>query len=214
MIGLLAATVCLISGGDLRGQDTVHTSEAGQQKAEPIDNREPASSVPPSNPKVEDNFIIGADDVLAISVWKEPDLTRVIPVRSDGRISLPLIGEMQASDHTPRQLEKEIANKLQAYISEPEVTVMVQEIRSHRFNILGQVAKPGSYLLASSTTVLDAIAMAGGFRDFAKKKSIYVLRQNPDGKPLRLPFNYNEVIKGMNSAENIRLKPRDTIVIP
>jgi len=172
------------------------------------------SDAAPAATTSDENFVIGPDDVLAIDVWKEPNLSRAFPVRSDGKITLPLIGELQASGKTPRQLQEEIASKLQKYVSEPEVTVIVQEIRSHRFNILGQVTKPGSYLLTSSTTVLDAIAMAGGFRDFAKKKSIYVLRQNPDSTQQRLPFNYNEVIKGRDFEHNVTLKPRDTVVVP
>ena len=162
----------------------------------------------------DDSYVIGADDVLAISVWKEPDVSRSVTVRTDGRISLPLIGELQASGQTPRQLEQEIAKRLQSYISEPEVTVIVQDSKSQRINILGMVARPGSYLLSGSTTVLDAIAMAGGFKDFAKQKSIYVLRQNPNGTQQRIPFNYKEVIKGKNPEQNVRLLPRDTVVIP
>jgi polysaccharide export outer membrane protein len=127
---------------------------------------------------------------------------------------LPLAGEVQASGETPRQLEKVLAAKLQSFISEPEVTVIVTEIKSQKFNILGQVSRPGTYPLTNASTVLDAIAIAGGFRDFAKQKSIYVLRQNPDGGQSRLPFNYKDVIKGKNSAQNIKLQPRDTIVVP
>ena len=159
-------------------------------------------------------FLIGNDDVLAINVWKEPELSRAVPVRSDGKISLPLVGEVQASGQTPRQLEQEIAQKLQNYISEPEVTVIVQQINSQKFNILGQVTRPGTYPLTNSITVLDAIAVASGFRDFAKKKSIYILRQNPDGGQSRIPFNYNDVIKGKNAEQNVKLQPRDTIVVP
>lgn len=162
----------------------------------------------------DDAFIIGADDVLAVNVWKEPEISRAVPVRSDGKISLPLIGEVQASGNTPRQLEAEIAGKLESYISQPDVTVIVQEIKSQRFNVLGQVVKPGSYLLTNSTTVLDAIALSGGFRDFAKQKSIYVLREKPDGTQVRLAFNYKDVIKGKNPSQNIRIEPRDTVVIP
>jgi len=103
---------------------------------------------------------------------------------------------------------------LRNYISEPEVTVIVEQIKSQKFNVLGQVVKPGSYLLGNSPTVLDAIALAGGFRDFAKQKSIYVLRQNPDGTQSRLAFNYKEVIKGKNPEQNIRLQPNDTVVVP
>jgi polysaccharide biosynthesis/export protein len=162
----------------------------------------------------DDSFVIGADDVLAVNVWKEPEISRAVPVRSDGRISLPLVGELQAKGQTPRQLEQEIAAKLTSYISEPEVTVIVQEIKSQKFNVLGLVARPGSYPLTNSLTVLDAIALAGGFRDFAKQKSIYVLRQRSDGSETRLPFNYKDVIKGKNAAQNVSLQPRDTIVVP
>jgi len=162
----------------------------------------------------DDSYVIGVDDVLAISVWKEPDISRVLPVRSDGKISLPLAGEVQASGQTPRQLEQQIASKLQSYISEPEVAVIVQEIRSQKFNVLGQVNKPGSYPLTNAATVLDAIALAGGFRDFAKQKSIYVLRKAASGEESRFPFNYKDVIKGKSPDQNIKLQPGDTVVVP
>ena len=160
------------------------------------------------------SYVIGANDVLAINVWKEPDISRSVPVRSDGKISLPLVGELTASGQTPLQLEQEITKRLQNYISEPEVTVIVTDSKSQKVNILGMVARPGTYLLTSSTTVLDAIAMAGGFKDFAKQKSIYVLRQAPDGAQKRIPFNYKEVIKGQNPEQNVRLQAGDTVVIP
>lgn len=162
----------------------------------------------------DDSYVIGSNDVLTINVWKEPDISRSVPVRSDGKISLPLVGELQAGGQTPRQLEQEITKRLQSYISEPEVTVIVTDSKSQKINIMGMVSKPGAYLLTSSTTVLDAIAMAGGFKDFAKQKSIYVLRQAPDGTQKRIPFNYKEVIKGQNSDQNIRLQAGDTVVIP
>ena len=176
---------------------------------------QPAQNVEASAAKAHDNsFVIGNDDVLAINVWKEPDVSRSIPVRSDGKISLPLVGEVQATGRTPLKLEEEIAARLKNYIAEPEVTVIVQQINSQKFNILGQVNKPGSYVISNSATVLDAIALAGGFRDFAKQKSIYILRQDADGTQTRLPFNYKEVVKGKNSGQNIKLQPRDTIVVP
>jgi polysaccharide biosynthesis/export protein len=163
----------------------------------------------------DDSYVIGNDDVLAVKVWKEPDISReTIPVRSDGRISLPLAGEVEAAGRTPLKLEEEISTKLKSYIAEPEVTVIVLQSNSQKFNILGQVTKPGSYLIANSATVLDAIALAGGFRDFAKQKNIYVLRQNSDGTQVRIPFNYKDVVKGKNPEQNIKLQPRDTIVVP
>ncbi len=127
---------------------------------------------------------------------------------------MPLVGEVQASGRTPLQLEQQIAQQLKSYVAEPEVTVIVQQINSQKFNILGMVNRPGSFPLTNSPTVLDAIAVAGGFRDFAKQKSVYVLRQNPDGTQSRLPFNYKEVVKGQNGAQNVKLQPRDTIVVP
>ena len=162
----------------------------------------------------DNSFVIGNDDRLAINVWKEPDLTRTIPVRSDGKISLPLVGEMQAAGRTPLQLEQDIGAKLKDFITAPEVTVIVEQINSQKFNILGQVAKPGSYPLSSATTVLDAIAAAGGFRDFAKQKSMYILRKNSAGGETRIAFNYKDVIKGKNTEQNIKLEPGDTIVAP
>jgi polysaccharide biosynthesis/export protein len=184
---------------------------AGSASAPPLGQ---GSNVTASKPH-DDSFVIGNDDVLAINVWKEPDISsREIPVRSDGKISLPLVGEVQAAGRTPLALEQDIKARLKSYIADAEVTVMVQRINSQKYNILGQVTKPGSYPLTNSATVLDAIAIAGGFRDFAKQKSIYILRQNPDGTQSRLPFNYKNVVKGQDSAQNVKLQPRDTIVVP
>lgn len=162
----------------------------------------------------DESFKIGADDILGINVWKETELSRAVTVRSDGKISLPLIGELQAAGRTPKQLETEIAAKLKDYVSEPDVTVIIQEIRSQKYNVLGMVMRPGSFPLTKATTVLDAIAVAGGFRDFAKQKDIYILRRGPDGSQKRLPFNYKEVIKGKNSSQNVAVETNDTIVVP
>jgi polysaccharide export outer membrane protein len=208
------ATVLLVIVLTLAGRLAAQAPAANSNNGPPTTQPTATSSASPATKPHDDTFIIGADDVLAVNVWKEPDISRSVPVRSDGMISLPLAGELQASGQTPHQLEIAIAGKLKSYISEPEVTVIVQEIRSQKFNILGQVARPGSYPLTNASTVLDAIALAGGFRDFAKQKNIYILRQNPDGGQSRLPFNYKEVIKGKDSAQNIKLQPRDTIVIP
>ncbi len=202
--GLIAASVCLTLSIAARSQIApVHVMSAGSSAAAP------AASQPHDT-----SFVIGNDDVLAINVWKEPEISRSIPVRSDGKISLPLVGEVQAAGRTPVVLEAEIASRLKNYISEPEVTVIIQQINSQKFNVLGQVVHPGLYVMANSPTVLDAIALAGGFRDFAKQKSIYVLRQNPDGTQSRLSFNYKEVVNGVNPAQNVKLQARDTVVVP
>ncbi len=159
-------------------------------------------------------YVIGENDVLDVDVWKEKEISRTIPVRPDGKISLPLIGEIQASGMTPLQLQEDIAQRLKSFLANPEVTVIVSDPRSHHFNIVGQVAKPGTYPLSQSMTVLDAIAAAGGFRDFAKETKIYVLRAVPSRNQERLPFNYKDAIKGRKPENNVVLKPGDTIVVP
>jgi polysaccharide export outer membrane protein len=152
--------------------------------------------------------------VLAVTVWKEPEISRAVPVRPDGKISLPLVGELQATGRTPLQLEQDIAARLKTYITNPDVTVIVQEINSEKFNVLGRVVKPGSYPLTASTTVLDAIATAGGFQDFAKQKGVYILRKVSGGGQTRLAFNYKDVIKGKHPEQNIKLEPGDTVIVP
>lgn len=167
-----------------------------------------------SNAPHNESYIIGAEDILAINVWNEKDISRSVPVRSDGMISLPLVGEIQAAGQTPLQLEKEITATLRNFISAPTVAVMVEKINSKKFNILGEVVRPGSYSTALASTVVDAVALAGGFRDFAKKKDIYILRQAGDSKQTRIHFNYKEFIAGKNLAQNINLEPHDTIIVP
>jgi len=201
LLGLLMTLLCA-------GLSAQQSDDA--KKAPPQDS---GATAPAGGVAHDESYVIGASDVLSVSVWKEPDVSRVVTVRSDGKISLPLAGELQAAGDTPKRLEQEIAKKLTSYISEPEVTVIVQQSNSHRVNILGMVAKPGSYLLTNSMTVLDAIAVAGGFKDFAKQKDIYVLR-TANGSQTRLPFNYKDVIKGKNTSQNVQLQPGDTVVVP
>ena len=205
----LAALLVLVSVGLFAQTESAPQAAPAGDKA-----ATDKAAAAPEKARSDDSYVIGPNDVLSINVWKEPEVSRSVPVRSDGKISLPLVGELQAGGQTPKQLEQEITKKLQSYISEPEVTVIVTDSKSQRINILGMVARPGAYLLSGSTTVLDAIAMAGGFKDFAKKKSIYVLRAGPDGTQKRLPFNYKDVIKGTNPEQNIKLLPGDTVVIP
>ncbi len=159
-------------------------------------------------------YIIGSDDILAINVWNEPQISRVVPVRPDGRISLPLIDAVQASGLTPLKLQEVIAEKLKDYVANPEVTVIVQEVRSKKVNVLGQVQRPGTFPLTEPMRVLDAIAAAGGFLEFAKVTKVYILRTEPDGAQQRLPFNYKDVVRGRNLQQNVQLKPGDTIIVP
>ncbi len=171
-------------------------------------------NIDPAALRPEDAFVIGPEDVLAINVWREADISRTVTVRSDGKVSLALIGEVQASGLTPRELEINLKHKLSTYFADPVVTVIVQEIRSRRFSILGSVSRPGSYVFTSTMTVVDAIAVAGGFRDFAKQNSIYVIRQNLDGTQSRMPFNYKDFIKGKNPTQNVKLRSNDVVIVP
>lgn len=186
----------------------------------PVDAAKPAASATPDNPSKppsgirSDSYVIGAEDVLSIYVWKEPDFSRTVPVRPDGMISLPLLGEIKAVGSTPVQLQDILAQAMKKYVSDPQVTVMVDRISSLNFNIVGNIGRAGYFPLTHRMTVLDAIAMAGGFKDFAKTKKIYVLRKGPSGAEERIPFNYNAVIKGNNPQQNIELQPGDTIVVP
>lgn len=190
-------------------------SRSDQERPETVASRTPAPTQSASRSAPHDaTYVIGRNDLLAISVWNEKDISRSVPVRSDGKISLPLVGEVQASGRTPLQLEQEITTRLLNYITEPQVSVIVEEINSRKFNILGEVEKPGSYSITLASTVVDAIALAGGFRDFAKKKDIHILRQNADGTQSRLSFNYKDFIKGKSTSQNVHLEPHDTIIVP
>lgn len=190
---------------------------SAQDAAKPAtpDATKPSTSTSDASTGVRpDAYIIGAEDVLTINVWKEPDMSKTVPVRPDGMISLPLIGEIKAAGYTPVQLQGILADAMKKLISEPQVTVLVEKVSSLSFNIVGEVGKPGYYPLTRRMTVLDAIALAGGFKDFAKTKKVYVLRSGANGAEQRLPFNYNAVIKGKDPQQNIELQPRDTIVVP
>jgi polysaccharide biosynthesis/export protein len=160
------------------------------------------------------DYVIGADDVLAVNVWQERELSLVIPVRPDGKISLPLVGELHVAGLTAWQLQDTIAQHLREYLEHPQVTVIVQETKSQRFNVVGEVQKPGSFEFGHPLTIIDAIALAGGLKDFAQSKKMYVIRIAADGSREKIPINYNDLLKGKPSAQNIVLHSRDTVVVP
>jgi len=159
------------------------------------------------------SYVIGPEDVLNINVWKETDISRSVPVRPDGKISLPLLNDVQAAGLTPQQLANSIRDGLKKFMADPEVTVIVSAVNSRRVYILGEVAHPGAFPLTSGMTVLQALASAGSFTQFANLKAIYVLR-NESGKQVKHPFNYKAVVKGQHQEQNLELKPGDTIVVP
>jgi polysaccharide biosynthesis/export protein len=158
-------------------------------------------------------YKIGPQDIVRIDVWKEPDISRTIPVRPDGKISLPLLNDVQASGLTAMQLSASLRESLAKYLTNPQVTVTVTEINSRRVYITGEVMRAGALPLLPNMTVLQALSSAGGFSQFAKLKNIYVLR-NEDGKQVKHPFNYKEVVKGKLAEQNILLQSGDVIVVP
>jgi polysaccharide export outer membrane protein len=168
----------------------------------------------PNAKRASDDYVIGPSDVLAINVWRDNELTRTVTVRPDGKISLPLIGELEVSGSTALSVQRLIAQRLTEYISTPQVTVIVQEVKSQTYVILGKIAKPGSYELGKPTTVLEAIAIAGGFLDFAKVSKVNIIRRRGAGASDTLHFDYKKVIKGQNLEQNVELKSGDTIFVP
>ncbi|HEX3371144.1 MAG TPA: polysaccharide biosynthesis/export family protein [Candidatus Acidoferrales bacterium] len=158
-------------------------------------------------------YVIGPQDMLDINVWKEPDMTRLVPVRPDGKISLPLINDVQAAGSTPQQLSADITTKLKKFLTDPQVTVIVTAINSQRVFVIGEVLHAGAFQLVPGTTVLQALANAGGFTTFANVKKIHVMRV-VNGKHVELPFNYREVLNGDSQDQNIKLEPGDTVVVP
>jgi polysaccharide export outer membrane protein len=167
----------------------------------------------PSVSPVDSSYLIAPDDVLAIDVWKEAEITRTVPVRPDGKISLPLLNDVQAAGITTTRLASVITEKLKKFIANPQVTVIVTAVNSQKIYIIGEILKAGVVALLPNMTVLQAISSAGGFTQYANQKGVYVLRIEY-GKQVKYRFNYKEVIKGINIQQNIALKPGDTIVVP
>ena len=187
------------------------TSIVGAQDASSHKQGASQNSVAPSVTETE--YKIGPQDVIRIDVWKEPEISRTIPVRPDGKVSLPLLNDVQAAGLTAMELAVSLRESLAKYLNNPQVTVTVTEINSRRVYLTGEVARPGSIPLLPNMTVLQALASGGGFTQFAKMKNIYVLRTE-DGKQVKHPFNYKEVIKGNLAEQNIQLQPGDIIVVP
>ena len=171
------------------------------------------SSQPLKSATEDPYYSIGPEDVLTIDVWREPEISRTVPVRRDGKISLPLLNDVQAAGLTPTQLSSEIIAKLRATVINPHVTVIVAQMSSQRIYILGQVTRGGAYPLVPDMTAVQALSIAGGFTPFAKLKKIYVMRTE-NGENRVFPINYKEVVSGRKSQQNIQLKPGDTIVVP
>ncbi len=189
-------------------------AQAQDAKAKPQAATEvtaPAPAPPPAGVAPAD-YVIGAEDTLHVSVWKEPDLTATLPVRPDGKISLPLLNDVQAAGLTPMQLADSLTVKLKKYVADPQVTVVVTQMNSQKVFLLGEVLHTGAVPLLPNMTVLQVLATAG-FSQFANTKKIYILRTE-NGKQQKLLFDYKAVIKGEHMDQNILLKPGDTVVVP
>jgi polysaccharide export outer membrane protein len=187
-------------------------AHSGSASTAQTDTAAPAKSAAP--PATQDaNYIIGPQDVLDVSVWKEAELTRVVPVRPDGKISMPLLNDVQAAGLTPTQLAAQITTSLKKFVSDPQVTIIVTQINSQRIYILGEVSRAGAYPLLPNMTILQALSSAGGFTQFANLKKIYMFRME-NGKQVKYPFNYKAVVSGKGTEQNVAVKAGDTIVVP
>jgi polysaccharide export outer membrane protein len=198
-----ALLVLVIVG--LQAQDGAHANPAPVGKPAVKEAQQPAA-------ETASDYFIGADDTLHISVWKEPDMSITLPVRPDGKISMPLLDDVQAAGLTPMQLAGTLREKLKKYIADPRVTVVVTAMNSQRVFVLGEVTHTGPMPLLPHMTVLQALSTAG-FTQFANVKAIYLLRTE-NGQQTKIRFNYKDAIKGRDPQQNIVLKPGDTIVVP
>lgn len=189
------------------------TTVSAQEPDKSVAAKPASTSEAPARSVSETEYRIGPQDVLRIDVWKEPDISRTIPVRPDGKISLPLLNDVQAAGLSSMQLAGAIREGLTKYLTNPQVTVTITEINSRRIYVTGEVTRAGAQPLLPNMTVLQALSSAGGFTQFAKLKGIYVLR-NEDGKQVKHPFNYKDVVKGNHQEQDIPLLPGDVIVVP
>jgi polysaccharide export outer membrane protein len=159
------------------------------------------------------DYVIGADDVVSIEFWRDKDLSTEAVVRPDGKISVPLLNDVAAAGLTPEQLRQALMIGARRYVEEPNITIVVKQINSRKVFITGEVEKPGSFPLKGPTTVVQLIAMAGGLREYADVKRIFIVRSE-GGRQTTHPFNYSDVLKGRNLTQNIELKPGDTVIVP
>jgi len=186
-------------------------------------SQQPSSAQPPADRRpstpaaaaaaARNDYIIGPDDVLTVVFWKDKEMSGDVVVRPDGKISVPLLRDIDAAGSTPEQLRARLVQAATQYLEDPDATVVVKEIRSRNVFITGNVGKPGTYPLATGMKVLQCIALAGGVLEYADTKNIVVIR-NDNGRQEYHKFNYNDVIRQKHTEQNIELKPGDTVVVP
>ena len=204
--------LCLLAAGSIlpahEQPGAVQTKQPPTAKAEPVRGEGVAGAPGLAAPVDPKTYVLGPEDVIHIRVWREPDLSETAAIRPDGQITMPLVGEVQAGGLTPVQLAARITEKLSQFINRPEVMVSVQAVRSKRYYVTGEVNRPGAFPLAVPTSVLEALTLCGGFREFANQKNITILRGTKKFK-----FNYREVIQGKNMSQNIPLENGDYLIV-
>lgn len=214
--GILAVLLSMPVAGVAQQPKSATPGTSGQAapaQAAPAQGAGGAQAAAAQSPTVNpDTYVIGADDSLQVTVWKEPSFSGTFPVRPDGMISLVMLGDVRAAGRTPTQLSNDITERLKKYIQDPVVSVVVMSVNSQKIFLIGEVNHSGPILLTPGMTPLQAIAAAGGLTMFANQKHIYVLR-GVQGKQKKIPFNYKKALKGDNS-QDIALEPGDTIVVP
>jgi len=214
-VTIMVALVAVCSAPSLAQQAAPAPAPAGAA-APPVTPQAPVTPQPPVTPQgipTPPDYVIGTDDVLTIVFWRDKDMSADVSVRPDGKISLPLINDIQAAGLTPEQLRLALTGAANKFIEDPSVSVVVKALNSRKVFITGQLAKPGPYPLLSATTVLQMIATAGGLAEYAKSDKIIVIRTE-NAKTVSHKFNYKEVTEGKKLEQNIELKPGDTIVVP
>jgi polysaccharide biosynthesis/export protein len=218
MVSLVAMAVQMSVGGQLAAQSAapaapkVSAPTSGGTAVAPAKAAAGSGvSIPPVAPP---DYVIGPDDVLSIVFWRDNDMSTEVVVRPDGRISLPVINDVVAMGLTPDQLRQTLTEAANRYVEDPNVSVVVKEIKSRRVFITGQVSKAGPYALMAPMTVVQLIAIAGGLSEFAKAKDIVILRQEPGGGQSSIRFNYRDVMNRKKLRQNIELKPGDTVIVP
>jgi polysaccharide biosynthesis/export protein len=200
----LALAAGLMSTGAAAQQPPAATPPSGAPAASR--GAAPAVAVPA-------DYVIGPEDVLSVVFWRDKDMTGDVSVRPDGKVSLPLLNDVQAAGLTPAQLRDRLIEASKQYFEDPSVTVVVKQMNSRKVFITGEVNKPGPYPLVGPTTVLQLISIAGGLRDYADSKKILIVR-NENGRPMSYLFNYRDVVSRKNLRQNIELKPGDTVIVP
>jgi polysaccharide export outer membrane protein len=185
-------------------ENAVNASTRGVEAPSPVQEIQP----------VDGNYLIGPEDVLDISVWKNQDLSITVVVRPDGMISMPLLGDIPASGNTPAILQNHITERLKQFVQDPKVAVIVREANSQVYFVMGETIRPGKYPLKSDTTVLQALAISGGFTQWADGNSLVILRKTPGKEAHRIVIRYKDIVSGKSPKTNIMLNPGDTVIVP